>query len=221
MKNELKPPPYNPLDKSKLGESVANALLESPLRLLPPEPFLGAGVYAIYYMGDFPSYGVLARETPPSKPIYVGKAVPKGARKGHVEPDVTSGDTLFQRLKEHADSVEEVGLGRTNFRCRYLVVDDIWIPLGESLLIRRFRPVWNVLLDGFGNHDPGGKRVTGKTSRWDMVHPGRSWVKKRRLQPNPKSRDEWLNEIEKYLSTGESADLVMEESIPYSESDEA
>jgi hypothetical protein len=220
MKKNLKPPPYNPLDKTKLGESVANALLESPLRPLPPEPFQGAGVYAIYYVGDFPSYGILAGN-PPFNPIYVGKAVPKGARKGHIELDGTSGDTLFQRLKEHSESVEEVGLGRSNFLCRYLVVDDIWIPLGESLLIRRFRPVWNVLLDGFGNHDPGGKRVTGKTSRWDMVHPGRSWVKKRRLQPDPKSRSEWLKEIETYLSTGESPDLVMEETIPYSTADEA
>lgn len=46
--------PFNPLDKRHLGASVANALLESDIYLLPPEPFIGAGVYALYYVGDFP-----------------------------------------------------------------------------------------------------------------------------------------------------------------------
>ena len=37
--------PFNPLDKRHLGASVANALLESDIYRLPPEPFIGAGVY--------------------------------------------------------------------------------------------------------------------------------------------------------------------------------
>ena len=40
-------PPFNPLDKRHLGESAANALLESEVFPLPPEPFIGAGVYAL------------------------------------------------------------------------------------------------------------------------------------------------------------------------------
>lgn len=52
--------PFNPLDKRHLGASVANALLESETYPLPPEPFIGAGVYALYYLGDFPAYEVLA-----------------------------------------------------------------------------------------------------------------------------------------------------------------
>ena len=40
--------PYNPLDKRNLGASVAAAMLASPVHTLPPEPFIGAGVYAIY-----------------------------------------------------------------------------------------------------------------------------------------------------------------------------
>ena len=35
-------------------------------------------------------------------------------------------------------------------------MDDIWIPLGESLLIEMFVPLWNRILDGFGIHDLGG-----------------------------------------------------------------
>lgn len=49
--------PYNPLDKENLGRSVAGAMLNStvfPLRGL--EPFHGAGIYAIYYTGDFAPY---------------------------------------------------------------------------------------------------------------------------------------------------------------------
>ena len=71
--------PFNPLDKRHLGASVANALLESEIYSLPPEPFIGAGVYALYYLGDFPAYEVLAevnRNGQYACPIYVGKAVP-------------------------------------------------------------------------------------------------------------------------------------------------
>lgn len=213
--------PYNPLDKEKLGESVANALLAAPLHALPPEPFEGAGVYALYYNGSFPAYARLTGPDSYQYPIYIGKAVPKGARKGYLSLESAIGDSLFQRLREHAESLDQVGLGRENLRCRHLVVDDIWIPLGETLLIRRFRPVWNVLLDGFGNHDPGGRRLTGATSRWDTVHPGRSWVLKRDLRPNLKSREEWIAEVITFLATGDAPDLVMEDQSPYQDLDEA
>ena len=51
--NILAPAPFNPLDKRHLGESVASAMLKSPIHPLPPEKFKGAGIYAIYYTGDF------------------------------------------------------------------------------------------------------------------------------------------------------------------------
>lgn len=35
--------PYNPLDKRNLAESVASAMLHTPVQKLPPEPFIGAG----------------------------------------------------------------------------------------------------------------------------------------------------------------------------------
>lgn len=44
--------PYNPLDKRNLAESVASAMLHTPVQKLPPEPFIGAGVYAIYYIDE-------------------------------------------------------------------------------------------------------------------------------------------------------------------------
>ena len=57
-----------------------------------------------------------------------------------------------------------------------IAVDDIWIPLGESLLIGRFSPIWNTIVDGFGNHDPGSGRRNQARSRWDVLHPGRNWA---------------------------------------------
>jgi hypothetical protein len=50
--------------------------------------------------------------------------------------------------------------------------------LGESLLIQRHRPVWNSVIDGFGNHDPGAGRRKGAMPSWDTLHPGRSWADK-------------------------------------------
>lgn len=178
--------PFNPLDKRNLGASVADALLAGkvhPLGDIPP--FLGAGLYALYYTGQFQAYENLAKHNLDSRfqvPIYVGKAIPAGARKGGGlgEPHTRA---LYKRLSEHADSIRAVeNLDISDFHCRYLVVDDIWIPLGESLLIARFAPVWNSLVDGFGNHDPGKGRHQGLRPRWDVLHPGREWAPKCRAR---------------------------------------
>lgn len=102
-------------------------------------------------------------------------------------------------LAEHAESIRHSkNLELDDFSCRYLVVDDIWIPLGESLLIQMFSPVWNRVIDGFGNHDPGKGRHQGQRPQWDVVHPGRSWAE--RLQPNPKSESELLASVAKFFS---------------------
>lgn len=98
------PTPYNPLDKRNLGESVAGAMLKSEIHPLPPEKFKGAGIYAIYYTGDFEAYKDLSavnREGKFSRPIYVGKAVPAGARKGGIGLGADPGTALFKRLCEH------------------------------------------------------------------------------------------------------------------------
>ena len=135
--------PFNPLDKRNLGHSVAEALLDRPVMPLPPDVFEGAGIYAIYYTGNFPAYKPIAFKNRNDRfvaPIYVGKAVPEGARKGGLGLDAPAGKVLFKRLAEHAKSVQDaVNLEIADFRCRYLVTDDIWIPLGESLVIEMFK----------------------------------------------------------------------------------
>ncbi len=178
--------PFNPLDKTNLGESVAEALLQQPVGSMPPtEPFIGAGVYAIYYEGAFALYKEIAEQNRNELyrwPIYVGKAVPAGARKGGYGLGADPGLALFKRLAEHATSIEQAtNLRLADFRCRFLVVDDIWIPLAESLLIEMFSPLWNRKIDGFGNHDPGRGRYNQQRSLWDVIHPGRPWAA--RLQP--------------------------------------
>jgi len=133
-------------------------------------------------------------------PIYVGKAVPAGARKGGFGLDAAPGTVLYGRLAQHADSIQQVkNLDLADFRCRYLTVDDIWIPLGESLLIQTFSPVWNHLIDGFGNHDPGKGRHEGQMPSWDVLHPGRAWAGK--LQQNRRSADELLAAIAEFFKT--------------------
>lgn len=41
------------------------------------------------------------------------------------------------------------------------------------LLITKFRPVWNVAVEGFGNKVVGVGRVGAQRSNWDTLHPGR------------------------------------------------
>lgn len=196
--------PFNPLDKKNLGISVADALLDRPVHPLPPsQKFLGAGVYAIYYTGSFSPYSRIAavnKKKQSKLPIYVGKAVPSGARKGGFELGLSPGTKLYERLSEHASSIVRAeNLNISDFHCRYIIVDDIWIPLGETLLIERFSPIWNQVLDGFGNHDPGKGRYNQQRSLWDVIHPGRSWV--RRLQPNKRSNQDIILDIELFFQS--------------------
>ena len=52
---------------------------------------------------------------------------------------------------------------------------DLVVPV-EAELIHRYRPLWNCVVDGFGNHDPGKGRYNQARSEWDVLHPGRPWA---------------------------------------------
>lgn len=195
--------PFNPLDKRNLGESVAGALLKQKVGPLPPPSrFVGAGIYAVYYTGAFEPYRSISEKNGNNEfaqPIYVGKAVPPGARKGGFGLGTEPGPALFKRLGEHKTSLFAArNLNLRDFSCRYLVSDDIWIPLGESLLIERFQPLWNVLIDGFGNHPTGERRASQYRSRWDTVHPGREWAA--RLPRNPERVQDLQRKIADFLA---------------------
>lgn len=175
--------PYNPLDKFNLARSIELELLvKAPEPLSSVEDFEGAGIYVLYYSGDFPAYDPIRcnpREDQFEKPIYVGKAIPKGGRKGGLTKDASRGTAMRTRLRQHATSVDEAkNINLEDFWVRYLLVEDIWIPLGENMLIETFQPVWNRAIDGFGNKDPGRRRSKQYRSPWDVLHFGRAFADK-------------------------------------------
>lgn len=169
--------PYNPLEKENLARSIQAELLNrDPLPLGDADEIKGAGIYVLYYGGKFAPYAQL-RKT--KAPIYIGKAIPKGGRKGGLGADASKGRAMADRLGQHARSIDEVSnLDLKDFQVSYLMVDDIWIPLGENMLIEKYKPVWNRAIDGFGNKDPGRRRATQYKSPWDVLHPGRKFAEK-------------------------------------------
>jgi hypothetical protein len=206
-----KEPVYNPLSKRNLAESIVQAMLRrKPVPLPPSHQFIGAGIYAIYYTGDFEAYWAIAqqnREGRFERPIYVGKGIPEGGRQGGFGQEMQQTTRLYGRLSEHARSISQASnLNLEDFACRYLAVDDIWIPLAENMLIEKFRPLWNVRVDGFGNHPPGSGRANQKRSAWDTLHPGRSWAI--RLPPYPRSVSELTEDVTEYLANPELAEKL-------------
>jgi Eco29kI restriction endonuclease len=182
---------YNPLDKVNLAKSIETELLTSAPSLLSDVGSLkGAGVYAIYYIGDFKPYVPIKLKNLNglfSQPIYVGKAIPKGGRKGGLSIDLATsimGRSLADRLGQHAQSIVETqNLKIEDFFVRYLVVDDIWIPLGETCLLKLLSQFgtghWTALetktLVGEERHNtdlPGMSCTLGDGSprNWQKVH---------------------------------------------------
>lgn len=179
----MKPRSYNPLDYASLSETLARELMRSELMPLTDiEKFYGDGVYALFYHGDFPAYAELSDvnfDLPGSLPIYIGKAGPKTLTGNDLDMAAVdtplAGSRLYDRVaKDHRKSIDDaLNLEASDFSCRMLVLNAIWVPLTESALIARYCPIWNSILPGFGNHAPGKGRAAGKISRWDTLHPGR------------------------------------------------
>ncbi|QKW33292.1 Eco29kI family restriction endonuclease [Actinomadura sp. NAK00032] len=187
------PEPYNPLDDENLARNVADALEAEPARAFPHADTrwaenrvpTSAGLYALYYVGSAAPYAPLGELTrrsasvedndvgPHAIPIYVGRALAGATRRGHAPNE----GGIRRRLQEHRSSIRKATstLDLADFRYRYLVVKDIWVPLGEYGLLRRYTPLWNNVLDGFGIHGPGGGRGKQARSRWDTLHPGRTF----------------------------------------------
>jgi Eco29kI restriction endonuclease len=172
--------------------------------LPPPETFLGTGVYALYYTGQNPLYGKYAElnRLAYSYPIYVGKAVPKGWRQSRTSDSaLTQSRELHNRLREHSRSIN-VGadLLIEDFMCRFVIFEDEasdMISTIEAALIKLNQPLWNVTIDGFGNHDPGRGRYEQAKSDWDVIHPGRPWAE--RCKGTPKQKSIIVSNIENHF----------------------
>ncbi len=153
--------------------------------LPPPEKFMGAGVYAIYCIsksGIYADFGRRLNRTAYNVPIYVGKAVPDGWRQSRSLDDAEKSTDLYQRLGQHTRSIKVgSGLSISDFACRFAIFEGPAIDMIaaiEAALIAEHRPLWNSVVDGFGNHDPGAGRREGMVPQWDAIHPGRKWAEK-------------------------------------------
>ncbi len=205
--------PFDPLDDpvyegltARIGETIIDEILMNrPVRSLTALPmFQGAGLYMLYYTGEhmpFRAYEALASENRGdhfTAPIYVGKSERSATRTGVTEPDERS-DALHNRLSKHKTSIRQaVNLDLADFYCQYLVLEDAFIRLGEHHLIRRYHPLWNSYVSGFGSNAAGGGRHAGQRSMWDTIHPGRNGAEY--LQPNELSPERILSIIERALA---------------------
>jgi hypothetical protein len=191
----------SPKFQSVVNDAI-NFFAETPVhRLPPPQPFLGSGVYGLYFMGNYEFYASIARVNRDacSQPIYIGKAVPQGWRTGRSIG--MQRQDLYKRLREHARSIQQVvNLQVDDFQCRFMILaeieSDLVVPV-EAELIRRYKPLWNTVIDGFGNHDPGSGRYNQARSPWDILHPGRPWVE--RLTGESQSIEVVVARIQKFL----------------------
>ncbi len=197
------------IDKHIFYSEVVTALIKealaffdkTPLERLPlKEAFTGAGVYALYYTGSYDQYAFYAKRST-RIPIYIGKAVPQGWRQGRLT-SVAKSRELFRRVNEHAKNiVQSENLSAEDFEARFMIFRDDTanlISTIESSLIRKYSPLWNSVIDGFGNHDPGSGRYNQAVSEWDALHPGRMWVE--RLTGQKPVLEQVIEKIRKYVS---------------------
>lgn len=173
--------PYNPLDLEALGLSLIRELERRPAeRLSELTSFVGSGIYALYYVGSVEPYaeiGAFNRKHECALPIYVGRAKEPGARQGLSPFEPVTQQLLWSRINQHRRSIElAANLEVEDFRVSALVCMPIWIPLAEAVAIRRYRPLWNSQLQGFGIHAPGSGRSGQERSQWDQLHPGRAFA---------------------------------------------
>ena len=168
---------FDPTSPKVIGRIVADTLLlqeRESLGNIIRRPFYGAGVYAIYYSGDFASYNPIKGI---DHPIYVGKADPAQLQ---ASTPAAQGTRLHTRLKEHGKSIlNAANLELKDFDCRFLVVRSAWIKSAEDILIDWFKPIWNNQIKicyGFGKHGDSAATRKNKRSPWDTLHPGRAWA---------------------------------------------
>lgn len=167
---------FDPSDPATAGRVVALTMVgqaRHPLSAIPE--FYGAGVYAIYYKGDYEHYRPLSGT---DHPIYVGKADPASAS---AKDAVAQGVKLSDRLREHAKSIRKATttLNIEDFDCRFLIVQSGFQKSAEDYLINMFRPIWNSetkICFGLGKHGDSSDTRGNKRSPWDTLHPGRAWA---------------------------------------------
>jgi transcriptional regulator with XRE-family HTH domain len=188
---------FDPLRRENLERSVQWALEAAPAIPLARESLAkGGGVYGLYYNGSHELYeAVLSAGS--SVPLYVGTAMSRRPKIGSVGG--SSGGALRLALKYRRQAIEQCeDLDLSDFQVRYLPVEDLWMPGAELLMLGDYRPVWNAIAPGLGNHHPGSGRRNEQRSAWDELHPGRSWAAK--LAPCRRSAQELRAAIQQHFA---------------------
>jgi len=216
----LKRAPFNPqqfTDDVSLDKGIQREIEDLPL--LQCDPLLtketrgiapyGGGVYLLYYHGPSLLYRAHSEENtakPGSRFLYVGKSDLPGARTGNSRMNAKP---VFNRLRSHAASIEDAeNLKLSDFTCRLMVCEGSSGPsIVEKRLIRKFQPVWNTVITGFGNQSLGVGRISQERSDWDTLHPGRSHVEKLKI-PLDLNRQKRLEHL--VVDTLESTPWVMQ-----------
>ncbi|SDH48963.1 MULTISPECIES: Eco29kI family restriction endonuclease [unclassified Duganella] len=189
---------FDPTDPNTSGRVVALTLVaqtKHPLAKIPE--FYGAGVYAIYYKGDFAPYAQLKGR---DHPIYVGKADPDNQA---AKDAVSQGTKLSARLNEHARSIRKAAttLDINDFECRFLIVQTGFQKSAEDYLINFFKPIWNSetkICFGLGKHGDSSDTRGNKRSPWDTMHPGREWASA--TTENQKAPETIIEQISAHLT---------------------
>ncbi|MGC9217753.1 Eco29kI family restriction endonuclease [Acidithiobacillus sp.] len=188
---------FDPTDPNTAGRVIALTLVAQARHRLSAIPdFYGAGVYAIYYNGDFAPYAPLSCT---DHPIYVGKADPDNQAANDA---IRQGTKLSGRLKEHAKSIRKATstLSIDDFECRFLIVQTGFQKSAEDYLINFFKPIWNSetkICFGLGKHGDSSDTRGNKRSPWDTLHPGREWADA--STENQKTPDMILQQISAHL----------------------
>lgn len=168
---------FDPADPKVVGRIVALAFLAQPrlsLEAIGDDRFYGAGVYGLYYTGNYAPYKPIVSK---EHPIYVGKADPATQTAKTVRDQ---GEKLASRLKDHKKSVTKAdNLRASDFECRILVVASGYQDAAEKHLINLYKPVWNKetkIAYGIGKHGDAPTTRGNKRSPWDTLHSGRNWA---------------------------------------------
>jgi hypothetical protein len=188
---------FDPTDPATAGRVVALTLVAQarhPLSAIPD--FYGAGVYAIYFKGDYEHYQPLSGT---DHPIYVGKADPATPS---AKDAIAQEAKLSGRLKDHAKSIRKATttLNIEDFDCRFLIVQSGFQKSAEDYLINKFKPIWNSetkICFGLGKHGDSSETRVNKRSPWDTLHPGRPWAKS--IKENQKEPGQIAEQIREHF----------------------
>lgn len=143
-------------------EALINEILDEieAQPLVPLENIRTSRASGAYLLFTVSAEGIYSPWAITELPLYAGKT-----------------GNLQDRMSTHGESIEQVlNLHPGQFMAKFIELPDEYAHLAcmfEAALIKRYRPLWNSDLKGFGLKAVGNNRTDSTISRWDTLHPGR------------------------------------------------